>query len=145
MTDMCIVLRHSWTTCLADGRVSAVLSGSAWHHSHKCSLPVVECAGFQSNQTSPTNFTNQHVFNQTEKNKSAGVEFGLNWNLHIFQGAGLDPIGIEEAWQHTSVIHGVSLYNGSTECYIWCIKLISWLSPTTLMVLFDGRKLMSVC
>lgn len=73
---MGIMSQHSWTSCLADGRVSAMQSGSAGHDSHKCSPPVVEGAGFQSNQTSPTNFTNQHAFNQTERNKSAGVEFG---------------------------------------------------------------------
>lgn len=90
---MRIMIQHSSTPFLADGRVSAVQSGSTGHHSNKCSLPVVECAGFQSNQISPTNFTNQHAFNQTERSKlmkSAGVEFGCNLNMHIFQGTGVD-------------------------------------------------------
>lgn len=71
------MLQHSWTPCLVDERVSSVQSGSAGHHSQKCSLAAVECAGFQYNQTTPTNFTNQHAFNQTE-NKSVGVEQRTN-------------------------------------------------------------------
>lgn len=59
-------------------------------------------------------------------------------NLHIFQGAGLDRTGLEEAWQHTSVNRAVSMYNGSSECYIWRIKIIFWLPPSALMLLFDG-------
>lgn len=59
----------------------------------KCFLPVVEYVGFQSNQISPTNFSNQHAFNQTERSKlveSARVEFGFILNMHIFQGTGVD-------------------------------------------------------
>lgn len=74
MMGINIMLLHSWTPCLVDERVCSVQSGCAGHHSQKCPLPAVECAGFQCNQTAPTNFTNQHAFIQTE-NKSVGVEF----------------------------------------------------------------------
>lgn len=80
------MLQHSWTPCLADGRGSAVQSGTAGHHSQNCSLAVAECAGFQSNQTSPTNFNNWHAFSQTERNKSAGVEFGWNFKTAYLAG-----------------------------------------------------------
>lgn len=122
--DMSIMLQHSWTPCLVDGRVSSVQSGSAGHHSQKCSLPAGECAGFQSNQTAPTNFTNQHAINQTEKNKSAGAEFGWNLNLHIFQGTGLDTTGLEETQQHTSMIRVLSMYNDALNVKSSTLKLL---------------------
>lgn len=106
--DMSVMYQHSPTPCLADGRVFAV------QNMIHTILPVVQCAGF--NQTSPTNFNNQQAFNQTERNKSAGVEFGWNLNLHIFRGTGLDTSGLEETWQHTSLCRALSMYTGCNEC-----------------------------
>lgn len=91
-------------SCLAAGGMSAVQYGSAGHHSLKC----VRRFSIQSNLR--VNFTKQHAFNQTERNKSAAVEFGWILSLRIFQGTGLDTTGLEETWrQHTPLIRALSM------------------------------------
>lgn len=88
----------------------------------------------QINPSSPTNFTNQHAFNQTERNKSARVECGWMLSLRIFQNTGLDTSGLEETWHYAdpSPVCVQRIY-WMLMCHV---KIISWLSPYGLIEMF---------